>query len=95
MNSNELIKDDELREGVERAAVISKAKPFMKEVKGLLDKIEADLYSEDSNTQMNGTVHAMALNECLKQYSPHLEEIIKTFEEENKTKVGRANDDGK
>lgn len=95
MNSDEIIKDDELIEAVKRAEVISKIKPFMKEVRRLVDKIESDLHSEDSNTQMNGTVHAMALNQSLKQYSFHVEDIIKTIEEENNIKIGRANDDRK
>lgn len=89
------MKNNELTEEEGRAAVLSKAKPFIKEIKSLLDRIETDLYSKNSNEQMNGTIHAMAVSECLKQYSHHFDEIIKTFEEENNIKVGRSHDDGK
>ena len=89
------MKDNKLIEEVKKAEVLSNAKPFIKEIKGLLERIETDLCSENSNTQMNGVIHAMALSESLKQYSYHFEEILKTFEEENNMKAVRVNDDGK
>lgn len=77
MNDNELI------EGVAKEDVLNKAKPFIKELRSLLDKIEDDFNSENSNAQMNGVFHAMALNECLKQYSHHLQKLFEEIEAKN------------
>lgn len=78
MKSNELTQQVE----VEKESTLNKAKPFIKELRSLLDKIEDDFNSENSNTQMNGIFHAMALNECIKQYSHHLKEIFEEIERE-------------
>lgn len=83
MKGNELKQTIE----VEKESTLNKAKPFIKEVRSLLDRIEEDFNSEDSDTQMNGVFRAMALNECIKQYPRHLDELFEEINEiEKETK---------
>lgn len=65
-------------------ATVNRASSFLEEVKKLLNKIESDLAADEATIQMNGAIHAMALNDCLLHYTDKVMEIFEIIETKGK-----------
>ena len=74
-----------MNEDEAKVDTIKNAKSFFKELRFVINDIEERMDSSNTQLQVNGVIHAMAISECLKQYETHVKNIFENLEKKQES----------